>query len=399
MGAVSRLDIRSMALLGVAHLADDLNQSFIPALLPYLILQLGISHTTAGTIVLCQAISSSVVQPAIGHLADRRAMPWLIPLGMLLAGTGVAAIGVVPTVPLLFAAALVSGVGVAMFHPEAARFANYVSGARKASGMRWFTLGGNLGFAVGPAFATVALALWGLPGTLAAVIPVTIVATALLIELPRLSTFAPSRAKTRVRDGIDDWRSFGTLSAFVVVRSMVYLGLVAFIPLYVVEVLHGSPAAGGLTDTAFLLAGAAGTIAGGPIADQVGRKPVLLWSTGLTMVLVVALVALTHGGGPLPLAIAMLVVTGFVLVASQAAFVVLGQEFLPNRVGLASGVTLGLAVSVGGGISPALGAVADRFGVGGTLLTISALALVAALIAVVLPVERRGTKAPSPVPT
>jgi FSR family fosmidomycin resistance protein-like MFS transporter len=376
-----------MALLATAHLADDLNQSFIPALLPLLIAHWHISHATAGTLVLCQAISSSVVQPGIGHLADRRSMPWLIPLGLFLAGSGVAALGVLPSMPWLFVAALISGIGVAAFHPEAARFANYVSGDKKASGMRWFTVGGNLGFAVGPAFATVAIAAWGLSGTLAAAIPVAIVATVALIELPRLSRFAPVRTKKRVSAGNDDWKSFGKLSGFVIVRSMAYLGLVAFIPIYVVEVLHGSPAVGGLTDTAFLLSGAAGTIAGGPIADRVGRKPVLLWSTGLTVVLVALLVVLTGGGGPLLLAIAILIPTGFVLVASQASFVVLGQEYLPNRVGLASGVTLGLAVSLGGGLSPVLGAIADRFGVGTSLLTISGLALAATLIALTLPFE------------
>jgi MFS transporter, FSR family, fosmidomycin resistance protein len=397
---VSRLDVRSMALLATAHVADDLNQSFIPALLPYLIAQWHISHATAGTLVLCQAISSSVVQPAIGHLADRRSMPWLIPLGLLLAGGGVAALGIIPVLPLLFVAALVSGIGVAMFHPEAARFANYVSGERKASGMRWFTVGGNLGFAVGPAFATAALAAFGLRGTALAALPVVVVATVVAFELPRLSSFAPKRGKTRRSLGNDDWTSFGKLSAFVIVRSMAYLGMVAFIPLYVVEVLHGSPAAGGLTDTAFLLSGALGTIAGGPIADRVGRKPVLLWSTGGTVVLVCALVALTRGGGPLWLAVGMLVVTGFVLVASQASFVVLGQEYLPNRVGFASGVTLGLAVSLGGSLSPALGAIADAHGVDATLLTTAALALAGTIIGFTLPNEpRRYATVPAAVTT
>jgi len=386
-----------MALLATAHVADDVNQSFIPALLPYLILQWHISHATAGMLILCQAISSSVVQPAIGHLADRRSMPWLIPLGLFLAGGGVAALGVLPSFPLLFLAALVSGIGVAAFHPEAARFANYVAGEKKASGMRWFAVGGNLGFAIGPAFATAALAAWWLPGTLAAAVPVTIVAIVFAFELPRLSSFVPAHVKARVSAGTDDWPSFAKLSAFVIVRSMAYLGLVAFIPLYVVEVLHGSPAVGGLTDTAFLLSGACGTIAGGPIADRVGRKPVLLWSTGLTVVLIVAFVALTHGGGPLPLAVGMLIVTGFVLVASQASFVVLGQEFLPNRIGLASGVTLGLAVSLGGGLSPVLGAIADAHGVGATLLTTAGLALVGTLVAFTLPGETRGLVRPSEV--
>ncbi|HEY0381809.1 MAG TPA: MFS transporter [Candidatus Elarobacter sp.] len=378
-----------MALLATSHLADDINQSFIPALLPYLILERHLSHQTAGTLVLCQAMSSSVIQPAIGHLADRRSMPWLIAVGLLLAGGGVAALGVLPTMPMLFLAALISGIGVAMFHPEAARFANWVAGDQKASGMRWFTVGGNLGFAIGPAFATAAISLWGLHGTLAAAIPVALIAGVVLLELRRLSGFIPSHVKQRKSAGTDDWVSFGKLSAFVIVRSMAYLGSVAFLPLYFVEVLHTSPAAGDAALVAYLLSGAFGTVAGGPIADRVGRKPVMLWSTGLTVVLFVAFVALTHGGGPLPLALVLIVLTGFVLVASQASFVVLGQEFLPNRVGLASGVTLGLAVSLGGGLSPVLGAIADAHGVAASILTIAGLALAATLVAFTLPSENR----------
>ncbi len=378
-----------MALLATAHLADDVNQSFIPALLPYLILERHLSHQTAGTLVLCQAMSSSVIQPAIGHLADRRSMPWLIAVGLLLAGGGVAALGVLPTMPLLFLAALISGIGVAMFHPEAARFANWVAGDQKASGMRWFTVGGNLGFAVGPAFATAAISLWGLHGTIAAAIPVALVAGVVLLELRRLAAFIPNHVKQRKSAGTDDWVSFGKLSAFVIVRSMAYLGSVAFLPLYFVEVLHTSPAVGDAALVAYLLSGAAGTVAGGPIADRVGRKPVMLWSTGFTAALFGAFVALTHGGAPLPLALALVVLTGFVLVASQASFVVLGQEFLPNRVGLASGVTLGLAVSLGGGLSPVLGAIADAHGVAASILTIASLALAATLIAFTLPSENR----------
>jgi FSR family fosmidomycin resistance protein-like MFS transporter len=378
-----------MALLATAHLADDVNQSFIPALLPYLILERHLSHQTAGTLVLCQAMSSSVIQPAIGHLADRRSMPWLIAVGLLLAGGGVAALGVLPTMPLLFLAALISGIGVAMFHPEAARFANWVAGDQKASGMRWFTVGGNLGFAIGPAFATAAISLWGLHGTVAAAIPVALIAGVVLLELRRLASFIPNHVKQRKSAGTDDWVSFGKLSAFVIVRSMAYLGSVAFLPLYFVEVLHTSPAVGDAALVAYLLSGAFGTIAGGPIADRFGRKPVMLWSTGLTAVLFVAFVALTGGGGPLWLALALIVLTGFVLVASQASFVVLGQEFLPNRVGLASGVTLGLAVSLGGGLSPVLGAIADAHGVGASLFTIAGLALAGTLIAFTLPGENR----------
>ena len=381
-----------MALLATAHLADDVNQSFIPALLPYLIVWRGLSHTEAGLLVLAQAISSSVVQPAIGHLADRRSMPWLIAVGLMLAGGGVAAVGFMPTLPLMLAGALVSGFGVAAFHPEAARFANYVAGAKKASGIRWFAAGGNVGFAIGPLFATAAIAAWGLPGTLAAAAPVTLVGAIVLVEMRRLRAFIPAHATSRTGQGTDDWPAFSKLAAFVTVRAMAYFGFIAFVPLYVVEVLHGTPAVGDALLTAFLGAGVAGTLSGGPIADRFGRRTVMVWSTALAALMTVLLVAFTHNGNLL-LAIPLLIVTGFVFVASQSAFIVLGQEYLPNRMGLASGVTLGLAVSLGGAFAPAMGAIADAFGVTATILTAGGLSVLAALISLTLPGERRGIAA------
>jgi FSR family fosmidomycin resistance protein-like MFS transporter len=386
-----------MALLATAHVADDLNQSFVPALLPYLIVWRGINHTEAGTLVLAQAISSSVLQPAIGHLADRRSMPWLIAVGLILAGSGVALVGFMPTLPLMWIGALISGIGVASFHPEAARFANYVAGAKKATGMRWFAAGGNVGFAIGPIFATAVIAAWGLPGTLAACVPVTVVGAVVLFELRRLRTFIPAHATSRTGQGTDDWPAFAKLSAFVTVRAMAYFGFVAFVPIYVVEVLHGSPAVGDAMLSGFLVAGVLGTLSGGPIADRFGRRTVLVWSTALAAVMTGVLVALTHQGNLL-LAIPLLVVTGFVFVASQSAFVVLGQEYLPNRMGLASGVTLGLAVSIGGAFSPVMGAIADAHGISATILAAGALSVVGALIALSLPGERRVITAHTAVP-
>lgn len=385
---MNRLDVRSMALLAVAHVADDVNQSFIPALLPYLIASRGLSYTMAGSLVLAQALSSSVIQPGIGHLADRRSMPWLIALGLFLAGGGAATIGLAPTLPLLWLGALASGIGVACFHPEAARFANYVSGPKKASGMRWFAAGGNVGFATGPLFATAAIAAFGLHGTLAAAVPVAIVGTIVLLELPRLRTFVPAHATSRTGQGTDDWVSFGKLTAFVIARSMAYFGFVAFVPLYAVEVLHASPAVGDMLLTLFLLSGVFGTLSGGPVADRVGRRTVLLYSTAGAAILTVVFVAATHGGSFL-FAIPLLIATGFTFVASQAAFVVLGQEFLPNRIGLASGVTVGIAVSLGGAFSPVLGMIADAHGVAATILSTAGLSLLAAIFALALPPEDR----------
>ncbi len=373
-----------MTVLSLSHTADDITQSFLPAVLPALVASLHLSYTAAATLVLSQAISSSVVQPAIGYLADRKPLPWLSAVGVLLAGFGIAAIGFAPSYAWMVVAALVSGLGVAAFHPEAARFANYVAGSKKATGMRWFSLGGNLGFAIGPILAALSLAAFGIRGTLAAALPVTLAGIALFIELPRLRGFIPAKTAKGERVERDDWSSFSKLTVFVTLRSTAYIGLVAFTPLFFVHALHASQMVGNIALSAYLIAGMAGTIVGGPIADRVSRRAVLLTSTAAAALLI-AIYAAIAWPATVGLAIAAIALVGFVLTASQTAFVVLGQEYLPQHIGVASGITLGLAVSLGGVLSPALGAIGDRYGLHATIFTCAGLAALAFASALFLP--------------
>jgi len=220
------MDRRAMGVLALSHVADDLNQSFLPALLPFLIAARGLNYTAAATLILAANVASSVVQPGIGWLADRKPLPWVVPVGLLFAGGGVALVGVAPTYTLMLVAALVSGLGVAAFHPEAARLANLVAGERKTSGMRWFAAGGNAGFAIGPLLAGGAVVMFGLSGSLVAFVPVTFMAGLLALELPRLRGLAPARRATRGAGERDDIAAFARLSLFVILRSMAFLGLV-----------------------------------------------------------------------------------------------------------------------------------------------------------------------------
>src|SRR5215467_10905530 len=111
------LDRRGITLLSVAHIFNDANQSALPALIPWLIAHRGLSLTAAATLVLAMNLSSSVIQPLFGHISDRRSLVWVIPIGVLLATAGMSAVGFASSMPLMFAAALVSGIGVAAFHP------------------------------------------------------------------------------------------------------------------------------------------------------------------------------------------------------------------------------------------------------------------------------------------
>src|SRR5918999_1464856 len=117
---------------------------------------------------------------------DRRALPWVMPAGLLLAGGGIAAAGPAPTYGLTAAAVVVSGLGVAGFPPEGAKFAGIASRERRGRGMSLFSVGGNAGFALGPALTTPLVLAFGLAGTLPLVLLPLLAALLSARELPRL---------------------------------------------------------------------------------------------------------------------------------------------------------------------------------------------------------------------
>lgn len=389
-----KLDRRIMALLAVSHAADDLTGSFLPAILPLLVAQRHLSYTAAATLVLAQGMSSSVIQPLVGFLADRRPMPWLIALGVTLAGLGIALIGFLDSYVQIFLAVLVSGIGAAFFHPEAARFANLSAGEKKGSGVRWFSLGGSIGFAIGPVFATTVLFVFGMGGTLLAVVPAAIMATLLLLALPRLWELLPKTSGTKAATALpDDWSAFARLTGFIALRSTAYIGMVSFIPLYFVNVVHTTPAVANGALTAFLVVGIVGAFVGGGAADTFGRRAVLIASSLIGLVFTPLLVPAAGGGGGLGvvLGFAICAAVGFALTGSQPAQIVLGQEYLPNRMGTASGVTLGLAFTLGGLFAPVLGAIGDRWGLSASMLALGGVSALSLGFALSLPdpVKRR----------
>src|SRR5712691_6534976 len=127
LGPAEQVDYKSVALLSAAHLCDDINQGVVPAMLPFFIATYHLSYAAAAGLVLAQTLSSSIVQPLFGMMADRRSSPWLIPVGLSFAGLGVAVSGLAPNYALIFAAIALSGFGISAFHPEAARRVRYLS--------------------------------------------------------------------------------------------------------------------------------------------------------------------------------------------------------------------------------------------------------------------------------
>jgi FSR family fosmidomycin resistance protein-like MFS transporter len=374
------LDRRALAVLGAGHLCVDLCQGAVPALLPFLAVERGYSYAALGALVLFSTIGSSIVQPLFGLLSDRIARPWLLPAGLALAGAGIALAGPAPSYGLTALAVAVSGLGVAMFHPEGAKFAGLASRELKGRGMSFFSVGGNAGFALGPLLTTPLVLLFGLEGTLALVLFPAAAAVLIARELGRLRGLEQSQPPVPAGAGEDDWGAFARLGGQISLRSGVYFGLQAFIPAYFVAELGSSEAAGNAALTIMLAAGAVGTLVGGVLVDRWGARAVLV---GTQLLLLPLLVVLPLTGAAA--ATVLLGAIGFVTIASFAVTIILGQAYLPSRVGLASGVTLGLAIGLGGVAATALGVVADAAGLPAVLWTIAALPVPAAALALSLP--------------
>ena len=389
------LDRRGLAVLAAGHACADTAQGAVPALLPFLIDQRGISYSAAGLLVLVTSVGSSAIQPLFGLGSDRLALPWLLPFGVFLAGLGVALVGLSSSYVVTAAAVGLSGIGVAAFHPEGARFANQVSGDRRGQGMSFFSLGGNAGFALGPILVTPLVLLLGLRGTLLLAVIPTIVAVVLARELGRLRAVAAEKSGHVARSVAederdeDDWNAFARLGGVVALRSGVYFGLQAFIPLWFIHHLGTGEGAGNAALTAMLVAGAVGTYSGGRVVDRVGRRRLVVGSTALTIPVLVGLVL-----APSPLTAGLLTaLAGFLIILTFSITVVMSQEYLPNRLGLASGVSLGLAIGVGGIAAAAMGVVADAYGLPTVMWLIVALAVPIAVLARTLPVTRAERRA------
>ncbi len=375
-----------MAALSSGHLAADLAQGALPALLPFLVLKFDLSYTMAATLVLAGTVSSSIVQPAFGVWSDARGALWLLPAGVLLAGAGMAAATVAPSYPLLLAAVLLAGLGVAAYHPEGSKFASYVSGDRRASGMSLFSIGGNVGFALGPllaSFAIVTLGL-GLGGGSVVAIPGLVIASVLFSLRGYLARFVPDHVREpgapRTRS---DRRGMSLLISVIGLRSLAHMGLFTFVPLW--EVAKGHSAAYGTRLlAAFLFAGALGTLAGGPLADRFGRRRILLVSFVAASPLVFTYVLLGGLVGALAL-----VVSGAAIIGTFGVSLVMSQEYMPARVGMASGISIGFAIGLGGVAAVLLGAVADALDLRAALLLCASGPALAVALTLALPPSRR----------
>ena len=370
----------------LGHLCADLGGGALPAILPFLIAQKGITYTQAAGLTFALSSIGSAIQPVFGSMADKTSRPWLMSLGIFMAGCGISSLGFLDNYWAMFVAVAFTGIGAALFHPDGGRMANYVSGEKKGKGISLFSAGGNMGGAIGPVLAVWGITMvGGLKGAAILAVPAFAMAAFMVTQHGNLAEFAAEgskKTKAAIAAGQkDDWKSFGKLTIVVFLRSTLQTGMTTFIPMLFMSVLMQSEAKSGSVTTIISLSGAVATLIGGNLADKYGFNKTI--RTGLVLV-IPCLIAVTMSRS-VALSTLLLIPTAMFLNFAFSPSVALGQKFVPNHLGLASGITMGLASSFGGVVSPMLGKVADNVGIPVVMWILVAVACVACVASFFVP--------------
>jgi FSR family fosmidomycin resistance protein-like MFS transporter len=338
----------------------------------------------SGVILLSSNLTSSIIQPAFGHLSDKKPMGWFLPLTPLIACVGMASAGFAPNYLLLLFCVMITGVGVASFHPEGFKTAYFFTGDKKTTGMSFFAVGGNLGIAAGPITALALVSYFGLKGTLGLIILGIPMAAILFLNLPWLFSPVKSAHKETKKEmktplSRNQKITFLLLISIATVRACTQLGLVTYIPFYYINYLKGNPLYAGKLVSTFLIAGALGTLVGAPLADRWGHKKFLL----LTLFLSFPLLLLFYNSYGV-MTFILLGILGMILISSFTLTTVMAQAILPHHLGMASGMMVGFTISAGGIGVTLLGTIADAWGVPMAMKTIFATPLIAFALALLL---------------
>lgn len=346
------------------HLLNDCVQAVLPAIYPLLKDQFALSFTQIGLITLTFQCTASLLQPWIGLYTDKRPIPFLLPAGMCITLLGVALLSTAGSFAMLLLAAGMIGVGSSTFHPEASRVARLASGGRFGFAQSLFQVGGNLGSAFGPLLAAAIIVGSG-QGRIAWLMVLVLLAVAVLIGVSRWYAGHLKKATGKIAVHAGPGLSRGrvlwalTVLALLVFSKYIYMAsLSSYYTFYLIEKFQVSVESAQGYLFLFLAAVAAGTFAGGPIGDRIGRKRVIWFSI--------------LGAAPFTLALpyvdlfwtaVLSVIIGLVMSSAFSAIVVFAQELVPSKVGMIAGLFFGLMFGISGIGAAVMGAIADSTGI------------------------------------
>lgn len=372
------MDKKKVFLLSAGHLSNDFNNGALPAVIPYLKEAYALSYQATGGIMFAFSLIAAVTQPVFGILSDRIKRPWLVPLGVLLAGLGLGLTGLVSSYWSVLAAVAIGGIGSSLFHPTAARLANIVAGKSKGLALSIFSIGGNAGFVLGPLVAAALMGVFGLQAT--GFFLILAVATSALLarsvgRMEQIAGLNPGAARDVPHD--NDWTQFRRLTLAIIARTVVLNCMHSYLPLYWMHVYGVDKTGGAIVASVFGMVGVMSNVAGGWLSDRLGQGRILRVAF-VPMAPALLVFALSEN---ILVSALMLGVLAFTLYFAFSSMVVLGQQFLARNIGFASGVTLGLSGAVGGICAPLMGWIGDHWGLNTSFGCLSVLALVATISA------------------
>jgi len=346
--------------IGLCHLLNDMVQALLPAIYPTLKVQFHLNFAQIGLVTLAFQATASLLQPLVGYFADLKPMPYSLALGMVATLFGLLVLSVAPNYPVLLVAAMMVGLGSAVFHPEASRVARMASGGRYGLAQSVFQVGGNTGQAISPLTAAVLVATYGQRS----IVWYAGLALFGILVLFQIGTWYKHHGLQRIRS--HHHIKHPELSRGTVMRSLVILLALVFSKFvymssigsyYTFYLMHNfslSVQNAQVHLFFFLGAVAVGTLLGGPLGDRIGRKYVIWFSVlgALPFTLMLPYADLFWTG-------ILSVCIGLVLASAFPAILVYAQELLPGRVGTISGLFFGFAFGLSGIAAAVLGAVAD----------------------------------------
>lgn len=381
-----------LGLLTGTHAVNDLYQGLVPAILPFMALERGYSYTAVSGLMLAATGLSSVVQPLFGMYADRHPRTWLVPCGFLVAALGVVLAGVGSSYLLTWLAIALSGLGIAAYHPPATVAAR-AAGGRSQKAMSIFSVGGTIGASFAPVLAATVIGAGKLSQSYLLAVPALAMATIWFGAGARSRSRAHANAhadahtvdattdntaiKHTRRPESNDWRKFGVLVATIICWSIPYVTVMSMLSMYVTRNLGGSAFEGAAVLTSLTAAAAIGTLIGGWLGDRIGRIGTIRLGYILALPPMGGLIL---ADSPM-LALVCTALLGAAMFLPFAAQVTLGQDYLPRNPATASGITLGLALSIGGMTSPLLGMLSDAQGLRVTLTVVLGVLCIAAALA------------------
>ncbi|ATQ41577.1 MFS transporter [Caulobacter mirabilis] len=379
--------------ISFCHLLNDMMQSLLPAIYPNLKAELNLTFGQIGLVTLVYQVTASILQPMVGWYADRRPTPMALPGGTLFSLAGLAVLAVAHSYALLLVGACLLGMGSSVFHPESSRVARMAAGGRHGLAQSLFQVGGNAGSALGPLAAAVVVVRWG-QSSLAFFALLALLAGGILWNVAQwYRHHGLARLKAAAARGVAEaplprgaaGRGIAILLALIFSKYVYLASLTSYFTFYLIQRFQLSVEHAQMYLFVFLGAVAVGTIAGGPLGDRFGRKPVIWLS--ILGVLPFSLL-LPHASlfwtGPL------CVIIGLLLASAFPAIVVFAQELTPGRVGMISGLFFGFSFGMGGLGAAALGYVADAAGIE-TVYRICAFLPAIGLLAAFLPNLRKAT--------